>query len=252
MPSLGKKPATSSPHDLTFAMVTGLVPQAPPADTSNIRLLGAYRMLGNDVAGDCVFAGGCHEHMLWKRLSGTTSRVARDLFTDQTALADYSAVTGYTPADPSTDQGTDVRVAMAYRRRTGLVDVHGVRHKIAAFVSIPHTSTDKIRQGVHLFDAVGIGFQFPRSAMDQFAHGQPWTLVAGSPIDGGHYVPVIGYDTKWLYVVTWGQIQRMAWDFAGHYLDEAWGVLSPEFLISGKSPDGFSLLALKSYLAKLA
>ena len=46
-------------------------------------------------------------------------------FSDFSVLSDYSAVTGFDPADPATDQGTDVQDAATYRRVTGLLDANG-------------------------------------------------------------------------------------------------------------------------------
>ena len=60
-------------------------------------------------------------------------------------------------------------------------------------------------------------------------------------IGSGHYVPIIGYDANYLYVVTWGQIQKMTWAFYDKYNDEAWVMLSQEMFNSGKSPEGFDL-----------
>ena len=50
---------------------------------------------GFDGAGDCVFAGGDHETMLWTLEGGAPAS-----FTGANAIADYSAVTGYDPKAP--------------------------------------------------------------------------------------------------------------------------------------------------------
>ena len=66
---------------------------------------------------------------------------------------------------------------------------------------------------------------------------------------GGHAVDVVGYDEAGLTVVTWGALKRMTWAFWGRYGDEAWCVLSPDFLADGRSPQGFDLEALQRDLA---
>ena len=43
----------------------------------------------------------------------------------------------------------------------------------------------------------------------------------------------------------------MAWDFYDAYADEAFAVLSQDFIKSGKSLEGLDLKALKADLAKL-
>ena len=55
-------------------------------------------------------------------------------FNNQSVLKDYSAVTGFNPNDPNTDQGTDMQVAASYRRKTGVLDAAGKRHKVIAYL----------------------------------------------------------------------------------------------------------------------
>ena len=67
---------------------------------------------------------------------------------------------------------------------------------------------------------------------DQFAAGQPSTLVSGrqqQSIEDGHAVPLLGYNEQYLYTVTWRATQPMAWDWRSTYGNEAWGFLSEEF-----------------------
>ena len=89
--------------------------------------------------------------------------------------------------------------------------------------------------------------------MTEFNNGNPWsnTTTPISQISSGHYVPIIGYDANYLYVVTWGQIQKMTWAFYDKYGDEAWVMLSQEMLNSGKSPEGVDLATLQVDLNKL-
>jgi len=102
---------------------------------------------------------------------------------------------------------------------------------------------------LYLFSAVGIGTNFPSSAMDQFNQGEPWTVVNDSEIEGGHHVPIVGY-AQYLYCVTWGQIQKMDIEFFKIYCEETWAILSTEFLNSqGLSPEGFNLAQLQADLA---
>jgi len=42
---------------------------------------------------------------------------------------------------------------------------------------------------------------------------------------------------------------RMTWAFWGRYCDEAWCVLSPDFLAAGRSPQGLDLDSLRRDLA---
>jgi hypothetical protein len=196
-------------------------------------------------AGDCVFAGGAHETDLWN-VEGQHP-IAID---GKCSISDYSAVTGYVIGDDSTDQGTDVQTALQYRQNTGLIDTSGVRHKIGAYLALEPGNTQHLYEALYLFSAVGIGVQFPESAMDQFNAGKPWTVVSGASVDGGHYVPLVALRSN-IVCVTWAQLQQMTLQFYQKYCDEAYAILSPEFLASGESPEGFNLPALQADMQAL-
>lgn len=241
---LGKQPHVHDERDLLFANYRTKLPRRPK--TFGHEQIGrGWGMLGNDSYGDCVFAGAAHETMLWNAAAGKTVR-----FTDTSVLGDYAAVTGFRPSDPSTDQGTVVRDALKYRQKTGIADALGHRHKIGAYVALDPHDLNAILEALYLFGAVGIGVQFPRSAMDQFDQGQEWKPVPGSPIEGGHYIPLVA-ERKRLECVTWGRIQEMSASFIDEFCDEAYALLSPEMLSSGKSLEGFDLAALRADLAAL-
>lgn len=246
---LGKRPASRDARDLRFARyIDRAALPVPPLTFGHQNLVARWKMLGNDAYGDCVFAGAAHETMLWTRESPSVSDAD---FTKVSVLADYSAVTGFDPLDPATDQGTDMHDAARYRRRTGIRDANGKRHKVGAYVALDPGNLVQARQAAYLFGACGIGFAFPASAMEQFNHGQTWDYVQGSPIEGGHYVPFVGMLGGNLIVVTWGQLQAMTPTFFAHYCDEAYAYLSTEMLHRNKSPEGFDLATLHADLAAL-
>lgn len=235
---LGKAPATSDGRDLMFERYRTAPLPKHPAKFGHEGLVKSWGMLGNDRVGDCVLAGGGHETMLFNAEGGRTVN-----FTDKNAIADYSALTGYNPKDPSTDRGTNVRDAMKYRQKTGLIDAVNVRHLIAAYVAIEPGNPERILEALWLFGAVGIGIQVPSSCMDQFDKGKPWSVVRGSPIEGGHYVPLVA-KRDMLYCVTWGRLQAITDAFIAKYCDEIWVPISKEQLVNGKSPEGFEYDAL--------
>jgi hypothetical protein len=188
-------------------------------------------MLGNDGAGDCVEAAVGHTVEQDTVYATGTEQVV----TTEQALGLYTALTGFDPSDPNTDQGTVVQDALDYWRKTGVFG----GHKLAAFAAVKVSDFSEVELAVNLFGQVIIGFNFPDSAMDQFNAGQPWTVVKGSPLDGGHCVTLIGYDADWLYVITWGQIQKMDRAFWTKYVDEAWvGITTDTINAQGASAFG--------------
>lgn len=243
----GKKPATYDHRDLQFAhyRTTSVPLQKPPTRFGHEALVSNWGMLGNDQYGDCVFAGAAHETMLWNAERGITVPI-----TAENALSDYGAVTGFTPDDPNSDQGTNVRDALDYRRQTGIVDATGARHKIAAYVALEPGNWSHVDEALYLFGAVGIGIEFPESAMVQFRNHKPWSVVHGAAIDGGHYVPLVAMRDN-IIAVTWGQTQKLTKSFFSKYCDEAYAMLTEEMLTNGKTLEGFDLAHLQADLALL-
>ena len=219
----------------------------PPAQFGHEGLIPAtWGMLGNDRYGDCVFAGAAHETMLWNAEAG--KKVA---FTDNAVLSDYSAVTGFNPKKPNTDQGTDMVVAASYRRKTGIMDASGKRHRVSAYLSIKPGDLTEHYLAMYLFGAVGIGIEFPSSAMDQFNAGKPWDVVSRSKIEGGHYIPLVAKRAN-IECVTWGKLQPMTTAFFQKYNDESVAYVSAEALTNNKSPEGFDAAQLQADLAALS
>lgn len=251
---LGKLPATDDARDLLFARYVE-EPRLPPAPEhfGHERLFPpkAWGMLGNDDWGDCAWAGPAHETMLLTKEGGKPAT-----FTTTAVLSDYSAGTGFDPgAGPPgqnpTDRGSNVREVLDYRRKTGILDAQGKRHKIGAYVRLEPRNLVHVYQAMYLFQVVGIGFKFPSTAMDQFHRGEPWDVVPGATTNhDGHYVCCVAKRDD-IEVVTWGALQGMTVAFFEEYCDEAWTYISTEDLAQDKSPEGFRLEDLKRDLAAL-
>lgn len=242
---LGKTPARINATQLKLAtyLSPGVLPKIP-AEFGHEKAIADYGMLGNDEFGDCVWAGAAHETMIWAREAGNTVG-----FSTGSVESDYSAVTGFNPDDPSTDQGTDMQVAASYRRRVGVLDSTGKRHHIGAYVALTPGDPDELAAAAYIFGAVGVGLRFPEYAMDEFNAGKPWDTRHGNPtIAGGHYVPVVAKRAGKFCAITWGRVQEMTPMFYRRYCDEALVYLSTEMLTSGLSPEGFNLAQLQADL----
>ncbi len=245
---LGKKPARPGAVKLRLAnyIDTTALPK-PPLSFGHERLVNQWGMLANDQVGDCVIAGGLHEVLMWNKEAGRTVRVD-----DACAIRNYSAITGYNPDDPDTDQGTDMELAARYRRRTGLVDADGKRHKIGAYVALEPGDVTQLWYALYLFDAVGIGVEFPSQWMDAFNHHKVWGQVAHPNIEGGHYIAGCARRNGGIVVVTWGTLVHMTIAGYHQFCDEAIAYLSEEKLVNGVDSDGFSLSTLRTDLGKVA
>lgn len=258
---LGKREARPRPTDFLARSVMEAVAEIPraPARFGHGLMFKDWGMLGNGPddsvrpgfggCGDCVIAGADHEHMLATKLG-----VARDArFTGAVAVSDYSAITGYVLGDDATDQGTYVDQAMSWRRKTGVTDSGGARHRIGAYLSVDPKDWELLMSCAWTFSAVGIGFQFPDSAMDQFDQGQTWDVVDGARIIGGHYVMVTGRSSRSVGgCVSWGRRTGFTRAFYEEYNDETWAIVFPEELRRNQTNErGLSLAQLNDMLGAL-
>src|ERR1700691_2646330 len=198
---LGKLAPKKNLKTLSFAnYLKGSAP-APPSKTYWEWKVSNYPMMMNDTLGCCVFAAGGHlvqeftAHPAWE----ITPR-------DLQIVAACSAVGGYVPGTPSTDNGAAITDFLAYWTNQGFAG----QPKLLGWAAIDQTNLQSVKQSVFLFGALDIGVQLPNSAMDQFQNGEPWDVVADDGgIAGGHSIPIMGYGSEGFKVVTWGQQQKM-------------------------------------------
>lgn len=216
----------------------------PPAQFGHENLINTWGVLGNDNYGDCAVAGPCHQSMLWCAESGTPAP-----FSDTSVLANYSAITGFDPNDPDTDQGTAIGDMAKYWRNTGMADDTGHRHRIVAYLDLNPGDLREMLIACWLFQSVGLGFDLPASAQEQFADGEVWDVVPGSPIVGGHYVPAVARRDGMTVGVTWGNEKDFTDDFFTTFNNQGIVALSHEMMIKGRSIDGFDDQLLHSDLA---
>jgi hypothetical protein len=215
---------------------------AAPASVDWYSGITDWPMYGNADWGDCVEAGQGHHEEVFSFYGGHHLVEV----TDQSIIDAYTEIAGFDPdagppGDNPTDQGTLIQDAMSYWRKTGIGG-----HKIAAFAEVSVADMTEVKTALALFGPLSIGINFPASAMDQFDAGEPWDVVKHTSIDGGHCVALVGYDTKFLYVVTWGRVQKVTQAFWNRYVEEAWAPISAEWVdsVTGLDPAGVDLVGL--------
>lgn len=246
MYKLGKLPAVKNSVSFRLRDYLSLTRlPVPPNIGGHKDLVTEHNMFGNDTVGDCTCADVGHATIYWNKEAGKSVNITADY-----VLAMYSAITGYTPLKPETDTGANMADVAKYQQKTGLKDAHGNYHKIGAYLAVTPGNFEELKQAIHLFGAVSIGWELPDSAQDQFGK-QPWTVVKGARVEGGHDTLAVAYDPEYLYVVTWGALQKVAWSFVSKYMDEGIVKLSIEMLKDGKSLEGFNSTQLTADLAAL-
>ena len=245
MMKLGKNPACHDKRTLKYAKYRTEYRIAVPAKAHWGHGL-PYDMLGNDQYGDCVEAAYGHMLQVW------IDRAGGSFTPDSTSVLNaYSALTGFTPANPNTDRGTDMLAAAKYWRSTGM---NG--HEIDAFLEVDPRATDQVKEAVFYYGGLNIGLQLPLSAQDQSSPEGTWAVSTGSGSTagswGGHCVPICGFGPDMIWVVTWGYIQAMTWEFFQTYCDEAFVFLSHDWIEgTGKSPSGLAWGQLMADLSNL-
>jgi hypothetical protein len=251
----GKKPAR--PGAIRF-MATSYVDLArlptPPIVFGHVNNAWPFGELGNDACGDCVWAGAAHETQIFR----AATRKPWPRFTEDSVVKVYSQETGYVPGVPSTDDGTDMQAAAEFRRVTGMPDADGALHFIKAYATIPITNDqhmlDLIVKLTFAFGLVGCGFRMQQVQGTQFDEKQPWGLVRGSPIVGGHYVPIVGRNSRGNLVgISWGRTTGITPVFMMEQLDEVIVYLSQEYLMAGgQTPHLLNEAQLDADLAALS
>lgn len=197
---------------------------------------GSYPMDGNDRYGDCTMAGVAHLLTAWNAEVAEHDQVP----TETQVVEEYFQLTG----------GPDVGLAEANVllewQRVGLFG-----ENIAAYAPVNPQSVLGLHQAVAFYGGVYLGIQCPLSAQQQFEAGLPWTYESGSPIEGGHCIVGLGYDSRGLICATWGGMAHVTYPFLAHMLEEAWVILPHQFVEAKKDALGLDLAALQADLKRV-
>lgn len=212
-----------------------------PVTCGRLNIIQDWLMLANDTLGDCTIAAIYHLEMLWKKM---TNKIFNP--TNQEAITTYSEITGYNPSNPNSDQGAIISDVLSYWKIKGIFnEVQDGQDKINAYVEIKNVlSTTNIKIGTYLFNGVDIGFEVPQYILDSGSKIWDIQKKGNHSIAGGHSVTIIDYDSKYFYVVSWGQIYKMTFDFYQKYCDEAWVAISNDYFNGTKSVEGYDLQTL--------
>jgi hypothetical protein len=243
---LGKNRPVIDDRTVRFASYVKPALPSPPATVEYGAKVTSWPMYDNDKYGDCTCAAAGHMIANW-----TANAAAEVTVPDPSVLAFYEHFVG-TPPPP--DEGCDMLSVLKYWRRAG-IDGHTVR----AFTSIDLKDKAQAQSACWLFGGVYIGVALPDFATTGDMLTVPWVVPAGGPVgnaapnpNNGHCIPAVSYDADNLYVVTWGELKAMSWDFYNAYADESFAVISQDFInANGLNPAGFDLDALTTDLKEI-
>jgi hypothetical protein len=248
---LGKHPPKHDDRTLQFKTYMKATLPAPPATetkwTSKIPPTG-WGMMGNATYGDCTCAAAGHMILEW-----TANTLPKPVVVPEPVILKfYDHFSGGNP-----DAGANMLDVLNYWRTNGL---NG--HKIQAFVQLTLKNESQVKSAVSIFGNCYIGVALPNFAVSPPPGKNnldiPWVVPAGGPKgnaapnpNNGHCIPAVGYDENNLYIVTWGQLKPMSWEFYTAYADENFAVLSGDWLKKNKAPSGFDMPALEKDLSQI-
>jgi len=237
---LGKQRPKFDSRTLQFgAYLTKELPPPPPS-IDYTKPVTAWPMMANDQFGDCTCAAA--GHMIEEWTANTGEEV---ILTDTQVLKAYDHF-----SHGNADAGASMLDVLKYWRKSGIGG-----DKITAFAELEPKNNGQLQDSVSIFGAAYIGVALPNFAVKPGTDflQTPWIVPGTGPVgdaapnpDNGHCVPAVGYDQRFIYVVTWGALKTMSWQFYDAYADESFAVLSPDWINKkvGTSPSGFNMDAL--------
>ena len=244
---LGKHRPVHDDRTLRFGSYLTADLPTPPESVTYYQKVPTWPIYYNDQYGDCTCAAAGHLIQNWTANASTEITPP-----DPTVLSFYEHFVG-TPPPP--DEGCNMLSVLRYWRKAGLD-----QHKVDAFASVKLKDQVQAQNAVYLLGGIYIGVALPNFAVNaQDMLSVPWVVPPGGPVgdaapnqNNGHCIPAVGYDAEQLWIVTWGALKSMGWDFYDAYADESYAVVSSDFIgSSGDSPEGFDLTALRRDLTHL-
>lgn len=206
-------------------------PPVPPAQADGT----AWSMDGNDQYGDCGVAGMHHGDMAVDLIA----KRGKLQVTDQQIVNYYLTYTG------GQDDGVVLADFLTYVHNKGFF----IR-KLDGFAPVSITDYKTLQFVINAYGYAYTGIQVTDQMMNAFQNHQPWTAAefTNGQVEGGHCIPLVGYDSHYLYCVTWGAIQPIEYSAWHLIAEEAWACIWDE-AVAGLH--GFSMAALKADLNKL-
>ena len=237
--ALGRRPAKRDPRVPRLSAVAGDLPPAPDSYGVYAERVSSWILGENDKIGDCTCVGPANVILALTTLAGDARRVS-----DSDIVAFYAAVSGYTPANPDSDQGAMIEDVLAAWNRRGLA-----ADRLDGFATIEPSDHARIKQAIALLGPVDLGLNLPNGWMQ----AQTWDVSnAGEGIAGGHCVTAIGYDAASLQIVSWGQVFTMTWDGWDAFVDEAHALLSRDALTrAGRDVAGVDWAGLENFMSEI-
>lgn len=233
---LGCNPSRRDARTLQLAYYRKLPYYEQPPERRWDKPIDDWGIMGNDNYGNCTIVTPAHAILAWAaNESGDLRRIADSAVIELSR--EMGALDGYNILD-----------RLNWWRKKGMW-----ANRLWAYAQINPADESTMRTAINNFGCADIALSLPLAwqGADVWDTGYGRTYRPNSW--GGHSVPIVGYDTNFLYVVTWGYIQTMTWQALAYYSDEAYALINPSWLAGGDAttPSGFDLTLLHADLQKV-
>ena len=255
---LGKKPAIFDRRTPRLASVLSAHLPDPPAACDHGERFPSWPLWRNGDQlrthgppipglGDCTAVGVASAIRVM-----TAGRGGEIQLTDDEVVGIYQR-NGYDPARPATDQGAVELDVLNRWCEAGYAVGRQAPDVLTGYGGVEPGNHDAVRRAIAMLGGLYIGLSLPDYALSD---GTVWTAPRQPfRIAGGHAVFVHGYDADGLWLNSWAERKRMEWGFLDAFCDEAYGLLSRDWLaVNGLSPanEDFARLADELRAARLA
>jgi hypothetical protein len=198
-----KRPVARCPRlSLRNYLMRSLPAPPPTCDYSKSASSSLSKVYENDTLGDCVIAGMAHVVGVLTGNAGTKPF----LYSNSEIITLYSAIGGYVPGDPSTDQGCDEQTALNYWENNGAPA--GSTHRIAGWLAVNAADPNEYRTALWLFENLYFGLELPDAWVKPMpsSSGFVWDAAGPPNPDNGHCVAGVGYTAKGVTIGSWGML----------------------------------------------
>lgn len=233
-----------------YLQTSELPPPPPECDYGVAAASCLSNVFMNDVLGDCVIAAIAH-------ICGVETGNAGDLFTytQEQIIAAYSAIGGYVPGDPSTDNGCDEVTALNYLVSNGFAN----GTKLSGWLVLDATNQVEIQLAMYLFENLFFGVELPDGWISPFPSSSGFIWDSAAPDENnGHAFCGVGYNGLGVRIDTWGLIGTVTWAAinslcTGSAGGQLYVLLTPDQIAkaTAKSPAGLDWATLQADFKQL-
>lgn len=259
---LGKLPAIFGAQKLALSNIIGTNIPTPPSSVDYYSLVTSWPLMLNDTMDDCAIAAAGHMIQQWT----INSKGVATIIPNSDVQSTYETFVG----QGNDNQPVHLSDVLDYWANQGItISGQGI-DKILGYALLDQKNQAQVQSAVYSFGNCMIGLVLPdavkptkssqpnynqyTNSAGQIEYGKPWddSSAALTPnSNNGHCVPAVGYDANNLYVVTWGALIPMSWKFYFTFMDEAYALLSPDW-IKANPPSGFDITSLLNVLSNIS